>query len=77
MTERRRKGEVQQMIRDFIDAHPVSTRLTPYSIAKSLEITAGSAHAACKSLVRDGHVTLYGDKPYMVGPRQQIVRLEA
>lgn len=68
MSERRRKGEVQDLVATYVNTGSATARLTPYSIALAVGITPGSAHAACKSLVRDGRVRLYGERPYMVGP---------
>lgn len=66
-SERRRKGEVPELVLYYLSTRAQGERLTPYRIAKALNLSAGSVTAACKALVRDGAVTLYGESPYMVG----------
>lgn len=66
-TSRRSRGAIPAMVLDFINSYDTIERFTPYSIAKFLGVSAGSVTAACKALVREDQVRLYGESPYMVG----------
>lgn len=64
------------MVLDYVDkAGDVLApyAFTPYQIAKELNLSAGSVTAACKSLVRDGHLKCFGESPYMVGKKRDAV----
>jgi predicted transcriptional regulator len=69
-TSRRAKGTIPDMVLSFINNHQVAERFTPYGIAKFLKLSPGSVTAACKSLVRDDLVRLYGTSPYMIGRKE-------
>lgn len=58
------------MILSWLDANgEPGRRYTPYELSKAIGVSAGSGTAACKALVRDEKVIMYGSAPFMIGQK--------
>jgi hypothetical protein len=64
------RGEVQDKIAAFLAEANPETRFTPYGLSKFVGVTAGSAQAACKALVKQGRIHCFGQSPLLVGRKR-------
>lgn len=63
---RRARGEVPALIMQRVESDPC-VRYTPYMLAVGLGLNPASATAACKRLVEQGRLRVYGESPLVVG----------
>ena len=64
---RRARGEVQELIVRCLERAEPGARFTPYVLAQTVGVTAGSATAAVKRLIQQDRIKCYGTSPLIVG----------